>query len=279
LRLFRVFVLALFYWLMSGNLAAQTKGIATFGGLKNLEFIQQYYNGGTGSLGSGPGRDFQLEFTANAQAIISAAKGGSGNFIGNPGGYPVMFFGTGTGIVMNADAGVSTALWFSYSALQSGTATIYDGLNGTGNVLASVTLPPNNVGCNSYKMCVWTPVSFPLKTPVASIRFSGVANYLAISAIHFAQKIATSTTLASSENPSLLGDPVTFTAAVSAVGTVAAGTVRFKAGNTILGEIPLVNGAASVTTSGLRQGSTTIEAIFRGDSFVTSTATLVQSVN
>ena len=76
-------------------LFAQTKGIASFGGLKNLEFINDFYNGGTGSLGSGPGKDLQLTFPGNAQAIVSGAKGGSGNFTGNPGGTPVMFFQTG----------------------------------------------------------------------------------------------------------------------------------------------------------------------------------------
>jgi len=82
---------------LAAPLWAQTTGIATFGGLKNLEFVNNYYNGGTGSMGSGPAsKNLHLEFTANAQAIVSGAKGGSGNFINNPGGYPVMFFQSGT---------------------------------------------------------------------------------------------------------------------------------------------------------------------------------------
>jgi hypothetical protein len=264
---------------LAAPLVAQTKGIVTFGGLKNLEFVNSFYNGGTGSLGSGPGRDFQLEFTANAQAIISAAKGGSGNFIGNPGGYPVMFFQTGNDVVINATAGISVGLWFTYSALQPGTFTLYDGPNGTGNILASITLTPNNTGCNTYKMCVWSPVGIPLTTNAGSLRFSGVANYLGIGAIHLGVKLPTSIILTSSQNPSVQGQAVTFTATVSATGAAPLGTVRFKAGNKIVGEVPVVGGTASITLSSLPVGSTKISAIFRGAGFVTSTATLMQVVN
>ena len=210
---------------VAASLSAQTKGNVTFGGLKNLEFINNYYNGGTGSLGSGPPtKNFQLTFTTNAQVIVSAAKGGSGNFINNPGGYPVMFFASGTSVVINATAGISTGMWFTYSALQPGTVTIYSGANGAGTVLGSATLTPNNSGCTGYKMCVWTPISFPLTASVGSIRFSGPANFLAIGAIHLGVKIPTFIDVMSSANPAGLGDAVTFTASVSATGTAPVGT-------------------------------------------------------
>ena len=271
---------ALSLLLSASQLGAQTKGIATFGGLKNLEFINNYYNGGTGSMGSGPAKkDLHLEFTANAQVIVSANKGGSGNFINNPGGYPVMFFQTGTDIVINATAGVTTGLWFTYSALQPGTATLYDGPNGTGNILSSIALTLNDSGCVTYKMCIWSPVGVPLSTPVASIRFSGTANYLAIGAIHLGANLPTSTALTSSQNPSAVGESVTFTATISAIGAAPVGTVRFKTGNVIVGEIPVVAGTASITLSSLPAGSTKISAIFRGTGFVTSTANLIQVVN
>jgi len=270
-----VFVLLL----LTGGASAQTKGIATFGGLKNLEFINDYYNGGTGSMGSGPGKNLHLQFTANAQAIVSASKGGTGNFINDPGGYPVMFFASGSSVTVNAVAGISTGMWFSYSALQPGTVTIYDGLNGTGNVLGSINLVPNNVGCTGYKMCIWSPVAFPLTATVSSIRFSGTANQIAIGAIHLGVKIPTFIGLSSSVNPSVQGQPVTFTAAVSATGTAPVGSVRFKTGNGVLGDVPVSSGTASLTLSTLPVGSTKILAIFRGTGFVTSTATIVQTVN
>jgi hypothetical protein len=261
-------------------LFAQTKGVVSFGGLKNLEFVNQYYNGGQGSMGSGPPpKNLHLEFTSNAQAIVSGAHGGSGNFIGNPGGTPVMFFQTGKDVIINATEGISVGLWFSYSALQAGTVAVYDGANGAGNVLASITLSTNNTGCNTYKMCVWSPVGVPLTTPAGSIRFSGTANFLAIGTIHLGVKLPTSTVLTSSQNPSVQGQPVTLTATISATGAVPVGTVQFKSNNVLLGEVSLTGDSASLTLSSLSVGSHTIRAVFRGNGFVTSSANLVQTVN
>jgi hypothetical protein len=260
--------------------AAQTRGTVTFGGLKNLEFVNDYYNGGQGSLGSGPGKNLHLQFTGNAQAIVQAAKGGSGNFINNPGSYPVMFFQTGSSVVVTASDGVHVALWFFYSAIQPGTATVYDGPNGTGNILSSTTLTPNDSGCTVYKLCVWSAVGVPLSTPAGSIRFSGNANYLAIGTLHVGQALPTSTALTSSQNPSVQGQPVTLTAVVSSTaGALPAGTLTFKAENAVIGQVALVNGSASITVSSFPTGSTRISATFKGASFATSSAKSVQVVN
>lgn len=254
-------------------------GIVTFGGLKNLEFINQYYDGGLGSLGSGPGPNYGLQFMANAQTIVSASKGGSGNFIGNPGGYPVMFFQTGTNVTMTATNGIQTALWFYYSALQAGKATVYSGPNGTGTILASVSLPPNNSGCTTYKLCVWSAVGVPLSATAGSISFAGIPDYLAIGTTHLGYAIPTSMVLASSQNPSVHGEPVTFTATVHATGTAPVGNVTFQAGSKVIGVVPVVGGVASVTLASLKTGSTQISAKFKGAGFVTTVKSLIQVVN
>jgi len=271
--------LALFLLLLPTLSEAQTKGVVNFGSLKNLEFIDQFYNGGKGSLGSGPGPNFGLQFTANAQAIISASQGGSGNFINNPGGEPVMFFQTGNTVTITATNGVNTAVWFYYSALQTGSATVYSGPNGTGNILASVTLPPNNSGCNTYKLCVWTTVAVPLNTNAGSMSFAGVPDYLAIGPIHLGSAIPTSIVLTSSQNPSVLGQPVTFTATVTATGTTPVGNVTFKAAGQVVGVVPVSGGVASITLSNLKKGSTQINAKFQGTGFNTIGKGLVQVVN
>ena len=263
----------------SARSQAQTKGVVNFGHLKNLEFIDQFYNGGLGSLGSGPGPNYGLQFTANAQAIISASQGGSGNFIGNPGGLPVMFFQTGNATTITATNGVQTAVWFYYSALQTGSVTVYAGPNGTGTILGSVTLPPNNSGCNTYKLCVWTPVGVPLSTPAGSISFAGIPDYLAIATMHLGSALPTSMVLTSSQNPSVQGESVTFTATVTATGAAPVGNVTFKAANKVVGVVPVASGVASITLSSLKTGSTNISAKFVGTGFATVTKSLSQVVN
>jgi len=263
---------ALFALFFSALSVAQTKAIVTFAHLKDLEYIGNFYDGGAGpNLG--------LQFTANAQAIISASQGGSGNFINNPGKSPVMFFQTGQNVTMTATNGIQTGLWFYYSALQPGAATVYSGPNGTGNILASITLTPNNSGCTTYKLCVWSPVGVPLSATAGSISFAGVPNYLAIGSMHLGVVLPTSLVLASSQNPSVQGEPVTFTATVTATGAAPIGSVTFKAANQVVGVVPVVSGVASITLSSLKTGPTQINAKFQGTDFATSSKGLVQIVN
>jgi len=66
----------------------------------------------------------------------------------------------------------------------------------------------------------------------------------------------TTTTLKSSPNPSILGNPVTFTAVVAAqFGSVPTGTVHFDHDGTVIGSAALSGGTASVSYSGLAVGS------------------------
>jgi len=77
------------------------------------------------------------------------------------------------------------------------------------------------------------------------------------------------TALVSSQNPSHLGQPVTFTATVTSLGrqTLPTGTVTFKDNtySTVLGTVQLSNGVASLTTSSLTTGQHAIVASYSGD--------------
>ena len=93
-------------------------------------------------------------------------------------------------------------------------------------------------------------------------------------------KITSNTTLTSSLNPSTLGQPVTFTARVSASdGSTPTGTVTFKHSG-VLGTAPLVNGVATFETSNLSRGaSERITAAYSGNSTAAgSSASLSQTV-
>jgi Tol biopolymer transport system component len=94
----------------------------------------------------------------------------------------------------------------------------------------------------------------------------------------------TATALTSHSNPSVVGQPVTITAAVSSLAPVTAtpvGNVTFYDGSALLGTAALdTTGAASVTTSSLTIGHHNITAVYAGNlSFAGSSSTsLIQVV-
>jgi Big-like domain-containing protein/VCBS repeat protein/FG-GAP repeat protein len=91
----------------------------------------------------------------------------------------------------------------------------------------------------------------------------------------------TTTTLGSSPNPSVLGQPVTFTSVVSSDSGTPTGTVVFYDGSNAIGSATLAGGNASLTTSSLPAGSQSITAAYQSyDGFGPSTSSpLIQVVN
>jgi hypothetical protein len=91
---------------------------------------------------------------------------------------------------------------------------------------------------------------------------------------------ATTTALASSLNPSIVGQNVIFTAAVSSSGGMPTGTVLFYDGSAVLGSATLASGRASFSTAPLAAGSHSITAGYQGSAaFAPSTSSqLIQVV-
>jgi probable HAF family extracellular repeat protein len=94
-------------------------------------------------------------------------------------------------------------------------------------------------------------------------------------------KVCTSTSLASSLNPSTDGNAVTLTATVKQYGSgTPTGTVSFMDGGTLLGSVPLAGSAASFATATLSVGQHAITAAYSGDAnFLPSAGNLSQTVN
>jgi hypothetical protein len=93
--------------------------------------------------------------------------------------------------------------------------------------------------------------------------------------------LPTTLLLVSSANPSVLGQPVTFTATVTSdIGPVSSGTVEFRTGGTVLGTAAIdASGQAVFTTTALEAGVLAISATFTGTpAFLTSVGTLTQMV-
>jgi hypothetical protein len=94
--------------------------------------------------------------------------------------------------------------------------------------------------------------------------------------------LSTTTTVQSSANPSVYGQPVTFTANVSTTGSsTPTGTVTFLDGTTTLGTGNLSGGVAMFVTSSLSVGSHSISASYGGSSSFAASASgaLIQLVN
>jgi Pro-kumamolisin, activation domain/Bacterial Ig-like domain (group 3) len=99
----------------------------------------------------------------------------------------------------------------------------------------------------------------------------------------FAVKSATtSTTVASSLNPSTVARNVTFTAKVTAsAGNTPTGTVTFKDGSTVFGTAAVSGGQASFATNTLVAGSHMISAVYSGSNtdLASTSAPLAETVN
>jgi large repetitive protein len=114
--------------------------------------------------------------------------------------------------------------------------------------------------------------------------YSGDPNFNASTAslAQTVNKVATSTGLVSSLNPSVSGQSVTFTATVSSTGGTPTGSITFtdQTTNQTLGTVQLANRQAVLTISTLAPGTHMIQASYSGDTnFAASSTTLSQTVN
>ncbi|MGA3098567.1 MAG: PEP-CTERM sorting domain-containing protein [Bryobacteraceae bacterium] len=155
----------------------------TFEGLQNTETVGDYYNGGFGGNGSGPGPDYGITFGGSALALISVVGtyGGSGNFDLAPTMPTILFFSSGSGAIMNVAAGFTTGFSFYYASPYAlGSVTVYDGLNGTGDVLETLTLPETPASSTDPSCqaayCPWEPIGVSFDGTALSVDFSGGAD-------------------------------------------------------------------------------------------------------
>ena len=160
----------------------------TFEGLQNLEQILEFYNGGTGSLGSS-GPNLGISFGSSALAVIDSDAGGSGNIANEPSGDSVAFFLDGGNLIMNYAAGFDTGFSFFYSSAAAGSVTVYDAVDGGGNVLGVVALSAQfNDNCSgdpNGQFCNWTAVGVGFAGIAKSVSFAGSANQVAFDNITF----------------------------------------------------------------------------------------------
>jgi len=160
--------------LIAASLAVPASAqVLTFEGGGNLASVNDFYNGGTDSAGNS-GVNYGINFSNNSLSLIDSAAGGTGNTGNDPSGVTTLIFLSGGAATMNVAAGFDTGFSFYYAAYFAGSVTVYDGLNGTGNVLATLTLNPTP---NVYYD--WTTVGVTFAGIAHSVDFGGSANYVA----------------------------------------------------------------------------------------------------
>jgi hypothetical protein len=218
--------------------------------------IYSTYLGGSGGAGD-TGQDIAVDNTGNAYVTGSTS---SNNF---PVTKPTKAYGgSGDAFVSKlnpAGSVLGSSRYLGGSAQDSGSAITVD-----------------NAG-NAYVTGYTTSTNFPTKNPLQSAN-GGARDAFAAK---IDMRVATTTTLTSSPNPSTYEQAVTFTAVVtSSLGAPPDGeTVTFKKGATVLGTGTLSGGSASYTTSTLPAGTNYIKAVYGGDSnFLGSTSKALSQV-
>jgi hypothetical protein len=177
---------------MADTVSLNFEGINATYPSTNYAQIENFYNGGSSNQGTS-GTNFGIAFSDNALAIClntltgtcsNTSRGGLGPGSDEGG----LFFLTGTQTFMNVAAGFTTGFSFNYVSLSdSGSVNVYDGLNGTGNILATLSLSPNAGSCPGYNagFCPFSASGVDFSGTALSVGFAGVANQIVFDDVTF----------------------------------------------------------------------------------------------
>jgi hypothetical protein len=170
----------------------------------------------------------------------------------------------------NAGATVTLNATVAAASPGSGTPTgTVQFLNGTTS-LGTATLQSNGTAST-------TSSALSVGTNSITAVYQGDNNYNSSTSLPFIQTVlpATTTTVAASPSPAVVGQPVTLTAGVSSTAGTPDGMVQFFTGNgaTSLGTATLSGGVAMLVTTALPFGFNTVTAMYLGStSFSPSTS-------
>ena len=155
--------------------------------------VGEFYDGGVSGDGiAGP--NYGVAFSSNALALClnsltvdcsNTSRGGLAPSSAEGG----LIFLTGTSTTMDVAAGFSTGFSFNYAEPNTvgGSVSVYDGLDGTGNLLASfdLSLTPSNCPGYNAAYCPFVPIGVAFAGTAESVVFGGVANYVVFDDITF----------------------------------------------------------------------------------------------
>lgn len=156
-----------------------------------------FYSGGTSSDGKS-GANYGITFTNNARTIClntpgvqcsNTSRGGLGDPASTKGALVFGFAASQT--YMDVAAGFDTGFSFYYVGINSGgSIAVYDGFNGTGNLLASLSLPKTSSGCGATSpyaatFCPFYASGIAFNGIAKSVSFAGVADQIVFDDVTF----------------------------------------------------------------------------------------------
>lgn len=156
--------------------------------------VLEFYNGGVSSDGTS-GFNHGVSFSSNALAICLNTPGVSCSNTSRGGEAPGsekggLFFLDGTETILNYGAGFTTGFSFVYAQpnTQGGEVRVYDGADGTGSLLGSISLGLTASTCGDEygaAYCPFEAVGVAFGGTAKSIVFAGVANFVVFDDITF----------------------------------------------------------------------------------------------
>jgi hypothetical protein len=246
---------------------------------------------GTATLGTGTLSGSQATFSTSTLTVgshsITAVYGGDSSFSGS----------TSAALTQSVNTASSTSVVVS-SLTPSGsgqavtfTATVSAVAPGSGTPTGSVTFNDGTATLGTATLssgqATFTTSALALGSHSITSVYAGDSNFSGSTSAPLTQTVNTAsstTTISPSQNPSVVGQSVTFTATVVASGPATGtptGPVMFKDGTATLATITLTSGTATFSSNALTVGSHSITAVYGGDSNFTgsTSAVLTQIVN
>ncbi len=224
-----------------------------------------------------------VPFDSNGRATITVTglTAGTHALFAGFGGVSSVFDASGRTVLATVSQVVPAITWPAPAAITAGTALGTNQLNAVASAVvngSTVSVP----GMFTYTPAAGTVLPLGNNQPLSVIFTpSDALDFATVTAGNFINviSVATTTSVAASANPIVLGQAVTFTATVSAVASgigTPTGTVQFQIDGSNFGPaVALAAGSASLSTSALGVGSHVITAVYNGDgTFLGSSGTL-----
>jgi hypothetical protein len=159
---------------------ATTSITLDFEGVGNFNLVEGYYSGMDG------GPNYGVLFGSSFVALVDSDEDGNGAFANEPSPSTALFFYDDVDPTVSVPAGFA-ALSFQYTSYNDATLTVFDGVAGSGTVLATGLVPrtgfcDDDTDPGDFPYCgdptgflgVWLNYSLPFPGRAKSIRFSGV---------------------------------------------------------------------------------------------------------